>query len=116
MALRESTIALHDLIEEAKSIYAHHRETKEAADFFNTVKPFADRVDEAANLWEREALAFLQEQPQKYVHTAQIVQAADNARRVGAHAHFFDTGKAKFIQSADSALYVLESLQKGMHA
>ncbi|MET1029541.1 DUF1798 family protein [Domibacillus tundrae] len=110
MSLYEKTVKLSKLIVRAKAIYEAHRESKEEADFFGTVKPFADEVDAAADLWEQEALLFLQEHPQKYVHAAQIVQAADNARRVGAYAHFFDTGKAKFIQSADSALYVLESL------
>ncbi|OES44519.1 DUF1798 family protein [Domibacillus iocasae] len=110
MSLRNQTATLRELIIRAKTIYKEHRESKEEADFFGTVKPFADEMDAAADLWEQEALLFLQEHPQKYVHAAQIVQAADNARRVGAYAHFFDTGKAKFIQSADSALYVLESL------
>ncbi|WP_046173687.1 DUF1798 family protein [Domibacillus indicus] len=110
MSLRDNTAKLRGLIMRAKAIYETYRETKEEADFFGTVKPFADNMDAAADVWEQEALQFLQEHPQKYLHAAQIVQAADNARRVGAHAHFFETGKAKFIQSADSALYVLESL------
>jgi hypothetical protein len=110
LSLQDKTVRLSELIIRAKAIYEEHRQSKKEADFFKTVKPFADEMDTAADLWEQEALHFLQEYPQKYVHAAQIMQAADNARRVGAHAYFFDTGKAKFIQSADSALYVLESL------
>lgn len=111
MSLMDRTAKLRALIEQAKVIFEAGRESKEEADFFKTVKPFADKMDAAADHWEKEALLFLHEHPQKYVHTAQIEQAADNARRVGAHAYFFNTGKAKFIQSADSALYVLESLE-----
>ncbi|MCI2254718.1 YppE family protein [Domibacillus sp. PGB-M46] len=114
MSLGDQTVKLRELIEQAKAIFEAGRQTKEPADFFKTVKPFADEVDAAADAWEQAALSYLKEHPQKYVHAAQIIQAADNARRVGAHAHFFDTGKAKFIQSADSALYVLESLSHNL--
>ncbi|OMP65830.1 DUF1798 family protein [Domibacillus epiphyticus] len=112
MQLTEQTKTLQSLVKKAKLIYEERRESKEAADFFGVVKPFADEMDRVANKWEASALKWLELNPKKYVHAAQIVQAADNARRVGAHAHFFDTSKSKFIQSADSALYVLESLEK----
>jgi hypothetical protein len=110
--LIEQTKTLQTLIHKAKSIYEERRETKETADFFSVVKPFADGMDKVADAWEQSALDWLKKNPQKYIHAAQVTQTADNARRVGAYAHFFDTGKAKYIQSADSALYVLESLEK----
>lgn len=112
MQLIEQTETLQALIHKAKSIYEERRETKETADFFGVVKPFADEMDKVADTWEQSALEWLKTNPQKYIHAAQVTQTADNARRVGAYAHFFETGKAKFIQSADSALYVLESLGK----
>ncbi|OLN23209.1 hypothetical protein BTO30_04350 [Domibacillus antri] len=112
MHLTDKTKTLQSLVKKAKLIYEERRESKEEADFFGVVKPFADEMDKTAEEWEKAALEWLKSNPQKYVHGAQIIQAADNARRVGAHAHFFDTGKVKFIQSADSALYVLESLSK----
>ncbi|WP_050180690.1 DUF1798 family protein [Domibacillus robiginosus] len=114
MSLSDQTAKLRNLIKQAKAIFEAGRESGERADFFKTVKPFADEVDAAADAWEQAALLYLKEHPQKYVHAAQIEQAADNARRVGAHAHFFETGRAKFIQSADSALYVLESLENNI--
>ncbi len=111
MLLLKETKVLQELILKAKFIFETHRQSQKKVDFYNDVKPFADKVDRAAEHWEKSALDFLNKYPQKYIHAAQIAQTADNAKRVGAHAYFFETSKAKFIQSADSALYVLESLE-----
>lgn len=114
MSLLEDTKKLMQLIEQAQAIYEERRATQAEPDFYKEVKPFADQMDALADRWEQEAMIFLRKYPQKYVHPMQIEQTADNARRVGAHAYFFQTSKAKFMQSAASAVLVLDTLETAL--
>lgn len=113
--LRELTETLLKYNEEAKLHFIHCRETGKQGDFYNEVKPFADKIKDCSEQWENKAMKWVMIERPKNIHPMQVKNTAENLQMVSVRAFFPDTSLKKFnshIQSNDFILRrMLESLE-----
>lgn len=98
------------LNEEAALIFQEARESGMKGDFFSQVKPFADKMKEAAEQWGQEAIHWIEERRPKHLHAIQISNTVENLQMVSVRCHFPETSLKKFNSHIQSNDYILRSL------
>lgn len=90
------------------------KSTGEQGDFYEEVKPFADKVKLMTDEWRENALSWLTMNPQRHLHTRQIDSTAENLEMVSISGFFPKTSKKKFLDHVQSIEFVLRSLIKAI--
>lgn len=86
------------------------REQDAEPDFFQDVKPYADRWHAAIDEWQEAALAFIRKERPKYVHKLQIDNAAEGMGQVFVQSFYKETSKKRFVQTIQAAQYTIQTL------
>ncbi|RSD26535.1 YppE family protein [Mesobacillus subterraneus] len=79
-------------------------------DFHMEVKPFADEVKEAAELWREAAIKWLTDNRPRNLHVNQIETAADYLEVISVQAFFPETSKKRFLDQLQSVEFILNSM------
>ncbi|KMM38196.1 YppE family protein [Guptibacillus hwajinpoensis] len=105
------TKELLELNEEARNQYATRTHLDEyKVNFYEEVKPFADRTLELLKEWEPLAREWVMENKPKYLYPIQIKNTYENLEMVSVVAWQKDTGPKKFNERVQSIEFVLEKL------
>lgn len=105
------TKELLELNEEARSQYATRTHLDEyKVNFYEEVKPFADRTLALLKEWEPLAREWVMENKPKYLYPIQIKNTYENLEMVSVVAWQKDTGPKKFNERVQSVEFVLEKL------
>ncbi|WP_066047661.1 YppE family protein [Robertmurraya korlensis] len=83
----------------------------EKGDFFTQVKPFADEVKEAVDLWKKEASIWIVKNRPKNLHESQIDSAAEQMEMISVQAFYPETSRTRFINYLQSVRFVLTLLR-----
>ncbi|WP_203361931.1 DUF1798 family protein [Bacillus sp. REN10] len=108
--LKVFTIELLNIVTEANDIYLQKRKTKEKGDFYQEVKPFADRAREVCIQWQQEIGPFVQQGDFKYIHPPQVEAVVENIELVSVQAFFPETSYTRFKNYIESTSFLLDSL------
>lgn len=109
--LRELTLRLRELNQNAHQQFSERtQEANYQVDFYNDVKPFADKVQELIDVWRPLAEAWVKRSKPKYVFPIQIKDTYDNLSIVCVTAFQKDTRKRRFYETIKSIDYVLENM------
>ncbi len=109
--LRELTAELLKINEEARLQYTtrtHLHDYK--VNFYDEVKPFADKALMLLKEWEPLAREWVMENKPKYLYPIQIKNTYENIEMISVVAWQKDTGPKKFNERVQSVEYVLEKL------
>ncbi|UTR09670.1 YppE family protein [Evansella sp. LMS18] len=112
--LNHLTVKLLEYNKKALQYFEKHQETKEAADFIEEVKPFADSVHKTADEWIELAAPFVKEKQPKYLHVKQIEDVHENIGIEAVTCFQPDTKRKRFIERNKSILYTLETLSRNL--
>ncbi|GAE25026.1 hypothetical protein JCM9140_995 [Halalkalibacter wakoensis JCM 9140] len=110
------TEELRRLNKEAETIYIEQvkEDDQYEADFFNVVKPFAEKVDKVRAEWLPLALLFVQEEKPLYLHPSQLQQTEENLEIVAIKSFYKATGKKRQMETFKSVEYVLQQLYRAL--
>ncbi|MBS4173237.1 YppE family protein [Bacillus sp. FJAT-49736] len=108
--LKHKTRTLAELNQLALKTYQKVRETNVAGDFFQDVKPFADRVKALCDEWLPLAVQWVEETHPKHLHSIQLKNASENIQMVSVRAYYPETSLKKFNSHIQSVDFVLNRL------
>ncbi|WP_456274270.1 YppE family protein [Bacillus sp. AK031] len=108
--LKQLTSDLLQLNEEILSTYKKTRERGEKGDFYQEVKPFADRTKELVDEWHQLALQWMKDSRPKNLHPSQIINTAENIEMISIQAFFPESSYKRFISHSQSVHYVLKTV------
>ena len=106
--LKSHTKKLIEYNQFALESYQKVRETKEPGDFFQDVKPFADRVKLLCDEWLPLAVNWIEVVRPKHIHTIQLNNVYENIQMVSVRAFYPETSFKKFNSHIQSVDYVLK--------
>ncbi|MCA0172037.1 YppE family protein [Bacillus sp. RAR_GA_16] len=110
-ALRKLTAELLKINEEARVQYTTRTHLNDyKVNFYDEVKPFADRALTLLKEWEPLAREWVMENKPKYLYPIQIKNTYENIEMISVVAWQKDTGPKKFNERVQSVEYVLEKL------
>lgn len=109
-ALRTLTAELLQYNDHATKRYSQCRETGEQGDFYKEVKPFADKVKDAVEKWEKEATDWIIQNKPKHLYPIQIKNTAENLQMVSVQAFYPKTSLSRFNHHVQSIDYILRAL------
>ncbi|WP_338749598.1 DUF1798 family protein [Bacillus sp. FJAT-52991] len=110
--LQKLTTELMTIVKEANEIYHEKRKTNEKGDFYQEVKPFADRANKVSIHWKKEIETQLQQGGFKYIHQPQVKAVVENIELVSVQAFFPETSYTRFKNYIESTNFLLNSLLK----
>jgi hypothetical protein len=111
--LYEKTTELIAYINEAFHIYKTETKTREnEADFYNEVKPFADRLHFSVQEWEPMAREWVIANKPKYLYPIQIKTAAENIGYLGVYVFQKNMKDKRITEMVKSVLYVLNQMKE----
>lgn len=108
LAKHSKEILMH--LEWIEKRYIDGRKENKKADFFDEVKPYADKVKKELDVWQEEALLFLQTKATKKLWPMQINSAYDQIETCSIQAFYPETSKSRFTNQLQSAKFVVETL------
>ena len=107
MQLIEQTKLLLLECEASKDRFFKQRELDATPQFFEEVKPHADKIQSLLNDWKQNALVWIQEKDPKYIHKMQIDNVIDAMNQFVVQSFYKETSKKRFLQSIQSVHYTL---------
>ncbi|QHA92272.1 DUF1798 family protein [Bacillus sp. N1-1] len=111
--LRELTKKLLEINEEARVQYTTRTHLDDyKVNFYEEVKPFADRALMLLQDWEPLAREWVMHNKPKYLYPIQIKNTFENIEMISVVAWQKDTGPKKFNERVQSVEYVLEKLME----
>lgn len=108
--LKKQTKLLIELNQTALKAYQKARETNEAGEFFQDVKPFADHVKKVCDEWLPQAMSWVEKTQPKHLHPIQLKNVSENIQMVSVRAFYPETSLKKFNGHIQSVDYVLNRL------
>lgn len=108
--LLQLTETLYAECDQSWARFLNMRETAREADFFNEVKPYADRIHAMLGDWQSLAINFIKTENPKYVHVVQIQNAAEQIDQFVVQSFYANTSKKRLYQSIQAAKYTCETL------
>ncbi|PAQ13382.1 hypothetical protein CD798_14890 [Bacillaceae bacterium SAOS 7] len=108
--LQKLTTELLAVVKEANEIYHEKRRTNEKGDFYEEVKPFADRAKDVSTRWKKEIDEQLPKGGFKYIHPPQVKAVVENIELVSVQAFFPETSYTRFKNYIESTSFLLNSL------
>ena len=112
MNLLKQTNELLAACEEASERFYRMREENCAPDFYEEVKPYADKMRAVLIEWQRLAKAYIAYERPKYLHEAQIQNAVDAMEQFFVQSFYKETSKKRFLQSIQAVKYTLDTLKR----
>lgn len=90
--------------------FLRFRELEYDPDFFNEVKPYADKIDGILQEWQKEMAAWIVEEKPKYVRMPQIDNACEQLGQVIVQSFYRKTSKKRFFESIQAVKYTCETI------
>lgn len=109
MRLAEKCEILLAVCKECRQRHTDMREQNREPDFFNEVKPYADKYHALIDEWAEDAYEWIREEKPKYTHPAQIANLTDAMKQFIVQSFYKKTGLKRFQQSIQSAEYTLKT-------
>ncbi|ANU17333.1 hypothetical protein BBI11_10005 [Planococcus maritimus] len=110
MDLKQLSTKLYEECDMCLSRFKKMRELDADPDFFQDVKPYADKWHAAIEEWKDASLLFIRNERPKYVHKLQIDNAAEGMGQVFVQSFYKDTSKKRFVQTIQAAQYTIQTL------
>ena len=114
MQLQNETSQLIDECEQCISRFYEMREQNAVPDFFQDVKPHADRLHVFLHHWQQHAYTWIQQYKPKYIHPRQIDAATEAMNQFIVQSYYKETSKKRFLQSIHAVLYTLQTLLRAI--
>jgi len=109
--LYKTTKQLLKYNEKSLQLFMEARENDIAeVDFFNEVKPYADKVKETADKWKIHAIEWANYEKPKYIHSQQVETTYENLLTVSIQGFYKDTSKKRFQATIQSNQFFLENV------
>lgn len=105
--LKKLTNYLLELNAQAYTYFKEYSQGEKEADFFQTVKPFADEVKDSIEVWLPKVSVWLAWEKPAYLHAQQVDQMIENFEVLSVHCFQKDTKKKRFIERYKSIEYTL---------
>lgn len=120
MQLKEQCEILLNVCAECRARHTEMREQDREPDFFEEVKPYADKYHALLDEWAEQSYEWIRTKKPKYTHPAQIENLHDAMKQFIVQSFYKKTGLKRFVLSIQSAEYTLktfiEALEKeAMH-
>ncbi|WP_026694861.1 YppE family protein [Peribacillus kribbensis] len=114
--LTEQTKQLIELTDQIEEIFNTTKTEQIEHDFYETIKPFADRAFELSSNWKTAASEFIENKRPKHLHVQQIDQAAELISTSSIQAFFPKTSLKRFKSQLQSIRYTMETVLKQVEA
>jgi len=114
--LMEHTEKLLEAVEYSIETFYKVKETGANEDFYETVRPFANRIKDLNEEWKEMAKLWVQKSKPDYLNGIQINTASDHIEIISIQAFFAQTSKKRFLDSAKSVKYILQTLLDALKA
>jgi hypothetical protein len=108
--LMEHTAKLLEAVEYAVDTFYKVKESGVNEDFYEVVRPFANQIKVLNDKWKEMATEWVRKSKPDYLNTIQINTAADHIEIISIQAFFTQTSKKRFLDSAKSVKYILQTL------
>lgn len=109
MSLEEKCRELLSVCGECLERHAKMRELDREPDFFEEVKPYADKYHTMLDEWSEESYAWIKIAKPNYVHPVQIDALTDSMKQFIVQSFYKKTGLKRFVLSIRSAEYTLKT-------
>lgn len=108
--LMEHTEKLLEAVEYAVDTFYKVKESGVNEDFYDVVRPFANQIKQRNDEWKEMAKEWVREAKPDYLNSIQIDTASDHIEIISIQAFFTQTSKKRFLDSAKSVKYILQTL------
>lgn len=108
----QQTAQLIDECEQCVSRFWQMREEDRTPDFFQEVKPHADKIHQLLKEWQQEANKWIKQNQPKYMHTQQIASAAESMEQFVVQSFYKETSKKRFLDAIHSTSYTLKIFER----
>ncbi|WP_312096777.1 YppE family protein [Niallia sp.] len=108
--LMEHTEKLLEAVDYSVKMFYKVKETGVNEDFYEIVRPFANRIKQLNDEWKELAKAWVRQFKPDYLNSIQIDTASDHIEIISIQAFFAQTSKKRFLDSAKSVKYILQTL------
>ncbi len=108
--LMDYTEKLLEAVEYSVETFYKVKESGVNEDFYKVVRPFANQIKEINDEWKEMAKAWVSEAKPDYLSSIQINTASDHIELISIQAFFTQTSKKRFLDSAKSVKYILQTL------
>ncbi len=108
----QQTAQLIDECEQCVSRFWQMREEDRTPDFFQEVKPHADKIHQLLKEWQQEANKWIKQNRPKYMHTQQIASAAESMEQFVVQSFYKETSKKRFLDAIHSTSYTLKIFER----
>ncbi|MBM7699064.1 YppE family protein [Kurthia huakuii] len=108
--LQQLTTQIYEECELSWMRFMQFRDDAYEPDFFNEVKPYADRIHNMLLDWQQQAEQFIVLARPKYVHAIQIANAVEQIDQFVVQSFYIKTSKKRLYQSIQAAKYTCETL------
>lgn len=112
MQLLNDTKLLIEECQNSLNRFQEMRRLDKDPDFFEEVKPHADKIHALINAWQHTANLWIQKNRPKNLYAQQIDHAADAMEQFVVQSFYKGTSKKRFVQSIQSAQYTLSILKR----
>lgn len=109
MSLAEKCKILLSVCNECLERHAEMRRLDKDPDFFEEVKPYADKYHALLDEWAEESYAWIKIAKPKYVHPVQVETLTDGMKQFIVQSFYKKTGLKRFVLSIRSAEYTLKT-------
>lgn len=114
--LMDYTEKLLEAVEYSVETFYKVKESGVNEDFYKVVRPFANQIKEINDEWKEMAKAWVSEAKPDYLSSIQINTASDHIEIISIQAFFTQTSKKRFLDSAKSVKYILQTLLDALTA
>ncbi|MFT8316750.1 MAG: YppE family protein [Sporolactobacillus sp.] len=110
--LEQLTRQLHVISQQAFEAFQNYRDAPDTAapDFYQQVKPFADRTQEVVDQWRPLSEEWLRLEKPRYIYPIQIKDTSENLLIVCVTAFQKDTRRRRFLETIEAINYVLDTM------
>jgi len=108
----QQTSKLIDECDRCVSRFWQMREEDRTPDFFQEVKPHADKIHQLLKEWQQEANKWIQENRPKYMHTQQIASTVESMEQFVVQSFYKETSKKRFLDAIHSVSYTLKIFER----
>ncbi|WP_210469159.1 YppE family protein [Sporosarcina sp. 6E9] len=109
MNLEEKCKILLSVCQECLERHTEMRRLDRDPDFFEEVKPYADKYHAMLDEWAEESYAWIKVARPKYVHPSQIDTLTDGMKQFIVQSFYKKTGLKRFVLTIRSAEYTLKT-------
>lgn len=109
MSLKEKCEILLSVCGECRARHTEMRRLDRDPDFFEEVKPYADKYHALLDDWAEQSYAWIKIAKPQYVHPVQIDSLTDSMKQFIVQSFYKKTGVKRFVLSIQSAEYTLKT-------